>query len=133
MDPKIAGLLGAVAGLATMSTAQAATGPAPDPAEALQVSSYAELLAPISNAAAVLQADNAARAKSAEHGNEVELAQAYYTPYYSPPYRYPYRYPLYNYHHHHHHNAYAHHHHHHHNNAFIGIPGIGGVVVGGGR
>ena len=137
MDQKLAGLLGAVAGLATMSTAQASTGPAPDPAEALQASSYADLLAPISNAAAVLQADNAAGAKAAERVNEIELAQAYYTPYYSPPYSYPYRYPLYNYHHHHHHHhhhhAYAHHHHHHHNNAFIGIPGIGGVVVGGER
>ena len=137
MDPKIAGLLGAVAGLATMNTAQAATSPAPNPAEALQASSYADLLAPISDAAAVLEADNAARATAAERLNEVELAQGYYYPYYSPPppvYRYDY--PAYNYHHHHHHHhhhAYAHHHHHHHNNAFIGIPGVGGVVVGGGR
>ncbi len=134
MDKKIAGLLGAVAGLATMSTAQASTGPASDPAEPLQASSYADLLAPISNPAAALQADNEVRANAAERLNEVELAQAYYTPYYSPPYSYPYRYPAYNYHHHHHHHhhhAYAHHHHHHHNNAFIGIPGIGGVVVGG--
>ena len=45
-DKKIAGLLGAVAGLATLSTAQAATNPAPDPAEALQASSYADLLGP---------------------------------------------------------------------------------------
>jgi ABC-type nickel/cobalt efflux system permease component RcnA len=136
MDKKIAGLLGAVAGLATMSTAQAATNPAPDPAEALQVSSYADLLAPISNAAAALEADNAARATAAEGLNEVKLAQAYYYPSYSPPPpNYPYSYPAYNYHHHHHHHhhAYAHHHHHHHNNAFIGIPGVGGVVVGGER
>lgn len=132
MDPKIAGLLGAVAGLATMSTAQAATGPVPDRAEALQVSSYADLLAPISNAAAALEADNAARAQAAERLNEFELAQAYY-PYYSPPPPvYRYGYPAYNNHHHHHH-AYAHHHHHHHNNAFVGIPGVGGVVIGGGR
>ncbi len=41
MDKKIAGLLGAVAGLATMSAVQAATTPAPDPAEALAASSYA--------------------------------------------------------------------------------------------
>lgn len=137
MDPKIAGLLGAVAGLATMSTGQAATSPAPDPAEALQASSYADLLAPVSNAAAVLEADNAARAQAAERPNEFELAQGYYYPYYSPPPPvYRYGYPAYNYHHHHHHhhhNAYAHHHHHHHNNAFIGIPGVGGVVIGGGR
>jgi hypothetical protein len=137
MDPKIAGLLGAVAGLATMSTAQAATSSAPNPAEALQASSYADLLAPIANAAAVLEADNVSRALAAERLNEVELAQAYYYPYYSPPPpAYRYDYPAYNYHHHHHHHhhhAYAHHHHHHHNNAFIGIPGVGGVVVGGER
>lgn len=144
MDKKIAGLLGAAAGLATMSAAQAAVSPAPDPAEALQASSYADLLAPISNAAAVLEADNTARAQSADRLNEFELAQAYYYPYYSPYYpyysppppAYRYGYPAYNYHHHHHHHhhhAYAHHHHHHHNNAFIGIPGVGGVVVGGGR
>jgi hypothetical protein len=130
MDKKIVGLLGAVAGLATMSTAQAATGPAPDAAEAPQASSYADLLAPISNPAAVLKADNAAREKAAEGLNEVELAQAYYYPYYSAPYGYPaYRY--HHHHHHHHHHAARHHHHHHHNTAFIGIPGIGGVVVGG--
>lgn len=124
MDKKLAGLLGAVAGLATISTVQAATTPAADPAEALAASSYADLLAPISNPAAVLQADNAARAKAVERLNDVELAQAYY-PAYSPPppnYRYNRR-------HHHHHHA-AHHHHHHHNNAIIGIPGVGGVVVG---
>ena len=111
MDKKIAGLLGAVAGLATMSTAQAATSPAPDSAEALQASSYADLLAPISNPAAMLKADNAAREKAAERLDEVELAQAYYYPSYSPPppnYPYPYPYPAYNYHYHHHH----HHHYH---------------------
>jgi hypothetical protein len=131
MDKKIAGLLGAAAGLATMSTAQAATSPAPNPAEALQASSYADLLAPISNPAAVLKADNAARANGAERLKDVELAQAYYYPYYSPPPpNYRYHRPARNYHHHHHHHAYAHHHHHHHNNAVIGIPGVGGVVVG---
>ena len=73
--------------------AQAVTSPAPDPTEALQASSYADLLAPISNPAAALKADNAARANAAERLNELELAQAYYYPYYSPPppvYRYDY-------------------------------------------
>jgi G3E family GTPase len=128
MDKKLAGLLGAVAGLATITTVQAATTPAADPAEALAASSYADLLAPISNPAAVLQADNAARAKAVERLNDVELAQAYYYPAYSPPspnYRYNRRH-----HHHHHHHAAHHHHHHHHNAAVIGIPGVGGVVVG---
>lgn len=122
MDKKIAGLLGAVAGLATMSAAQAATEPASNPSEALQASSYADLLAPIPNAVEALKADNTARAQ------KIELAQ-YYNPYYSGYYRYPY---YHHHHHHHHHNNYysrRHHHHHHHNSAFIGIPGVGGVVV----
>lgn len=128
MDKKIAGLLGAVAGLATVGTAQAAIPPAPNP-EGLQASSYADLLAPIPNAVEALQADNAAWARN------IELAQYYYN---GPAYGYPnggpaygyYSNPYYHHHHHHHNNYYAHHHHHHHNNsAFIGIPGVGGVVV----
>lgn len=132
MEKKIAGLLGAVAGLATMSGAQAAIPAAPEPADALQASSYADLLAPIANPVELLEADNAARAQQPARKSldEVQVAQAYYYP--------PYSYPYYNYHHHHHHNNYYrrysyhhhHHHHHHHNSAFIGIPGIGGVVVG---
>jgi hypothetical protein len=127
MDKKIAGLLGAVAGLATISSAQAAPEPGPTPSEALQASSYADLLAPIPDAVAALEADNAARAQN------LELAQYYgyypYSNYYAyPPYPPP---PYYRHHHHHHHNHYTrhHHHHHHHNSAFIGIPGVGGVVV----
>ena len=124
MDKKIAGLLGAVAGLATVSSAQASTGPAQNATEGPQASSYADLLAPIPNAVELLKADNAARAQN------IELAQwNYYYPYYSYT-PYPYRY--YHHHHHHHHHAYAHHHHHHHHNsAFIGIPGVGGAVIGG--
>lgn len=130
MDKKIAGLLAGVAGLATVSTAQAAIQPAPDPAAALRVTSYADLLAPIPDAVTLLAADNAARVQQPSDG--VQLAQAYYYP--------PYSYPYYNYHHHHHHhhnNFYGRyynnrrHHHHHHNGSFVGIPGIGGVVVGG--
>jgi hypothetical protein len=123
MDKKIAGLLGAVAGLATISSAQAAPESGPTASEGLQASSYVDLLAPIPNAVAALEADNAARAQN------LELAQYYgyypnsnYYPYPPPPY--------YHHHHHHHHNYYSRHdHHHHHNSAFIGIPGVGGVVV----
>jgi membrane-bound lytic murein transglycosylase len=129
MDKKIAGLLGAAAGLATVNAAQAATEPGANPSETLQASSYAELLAPIPNAVEVLKADNAARAQN------IKLAQ-YYNPYYG--YSYPpsgyYAYPYYRpHHHHHHHNNYysRHDHHHHHNSAYIGIPGVGGVVVNG--
>jgi hypothetical protein len=131
MDKRIAGLLAGVAGLATMSAAQAAIQPASDPAEALKASSYADLLSPIPDAVALLEADNAARAQpAAEPAEGVQLAQAYYYP--------PYSYPYYNYHrHHHHHNNYygryyrQQHHHHHHQGAFVGVPGVGGVVIGG--
>jgi hypothetical protein len=64
MEKKTGGLLGAVAGLAAMGTAQAAIHPASTPSEALQVSSYADLLAPIPHATALLRADDEARAKT---------------------------------------------------------------------
>ena len=56
MEKKIAGLLGAVAALGTISGAQAAPAPASDPSDALKVNSYAELLEPIPNAVKVLEA-----------------------------------------------------------------------------
>jgi len=123
MDKKIAGLLGAVAGLATMGAAQAATQPAANPSEALQASSYADLLAPIPNAAAVLRADDAARAEAPASGamEGIQVVQAYY----------PYQ-PYYRHHHHHHHRytrRYSHHHHHHHG-VLVGVPGAGAVVIG---
>ncbi|HVC57181.1 MAG TPA: hypothetical protein VND95_14580 [Stellaceae bacterium] len=123
MDKKIAGLIGAVVGLAAMSSAQAAINPATNPAEGMQASSYADLLAPIANAVALLRADDAARA--AEEA-PVEVAQ-----YYNPAYPYQYHH-----HHHHHHRTYRRvyhrrYHHHHHHSAYIGIPGVAGVVVGG--
>jgi len=128
MDKKIAGLLGAVAGLATIGPAQAAVNPTSDPAEALRAASYEDLLAPVANAATLLEADNAARARAAEATGGVKLAQAYY---YGPPPPPPYSYYRYHHHHHHHHHAraYHHHHHHHHASAYFGIPGVGGVVV----
>ena len=90
MDKKLAGLLGAVAGLATLGAAQAA----PNPTDALQASSYADLLAPIPNASALLKADDAAPATNA--AAEPLLAQYYYPPSYSYQ-------PYYHHHHHHHH------------------------------
>ena len=56
MDRKIAGLLGAVATLGTLNATQAAPAPAPIPADPLQANSFADLLEPIPNAKAVLQA-----------------------------------------------------------------------------
>ena len=111
MDKKIAALLGAVAGVATMGSAQAATGPADNSSDALQASSYADLLAPVPNAVEALKADDA---RAQEAAAEVQLAQYY-------PYPYPPPYYRYRHHHHHHHHAYwrryhHHHHHHHHHN-----------------
>jgi len=129
MDKMTAGLLGAVAGLATIGTAQASTAPATAPT--LQAASYADLLQPIPNAVDLLKADNAARAQDAATSGSFQLAD-----YYGQDYRGDYG-PRY--HHHHHHNygeRYGynrrnehHHHHHHHNNSWIGVPGVGGIVV----
>lgn len=120
MDKIAVGLIGAVAGLATIGATHAASASAPNGPELLQASSYADLLAPVPNAVALLQADNAARVEATAdltpafygyytygYGNPY----AYYPPYYS--YGYP---PYYHHHHHHHHFARRHHHHHHHHN-----------------
>ena len=118
MDKKIAGLLGAVATLGTFGASEAA--PAPAPTDVLRANSFADLLEPIPNAAALLQAiDESAPVRSAE-GN-VQVAQFYH-----------------HHHHHHHHSQYRryydeprvivlppryrrdryHHHHHHHHHSF---------------
>jgi hypothetical protein len=107
MDKKVAGLVGAVSALATMTAAEAAR--AREATEILNPRSYAELLQPIPNAVALLiaaDALSAARAKG-EAGQDpnVKLAQ------------YEYEYGYYHHHHHHHHHRrwwYHHHHHHHH-------------------
>lgn len=116
MDKKIAGLLGAVAAVGALGTAQASAAPAPTPTDVLKANSYADLLEPIPNAAAVLQALDE-QAPAAEP--KVQLAQWYH----------------HHHHHHHHHHGYwrgygygygygprvyvvprryYHHHHHHH-------------------
>ena len=108
MDKKIAGLLGAVAALGTLNAAQAA--PAPTPADMLQANSFADLLQPIPNAKAQLQAiDEREPALAADN---VQLAQFHH-------------------HHHHHHHSHwrrpvivvvphrhRHHHHHHHHHHY---------------
>jgi hypothetical protein len=87
MDKKIVGLLGAVATLGTFTAAEAA----PAPTDVLRANSYADLLEPIPNAVALLQAvDESAPVSATEN---VQLAQFYH------------------HHHHHHHSFYRHHHH----------------------
>ena len=119
MDKKIAGLLGAVAAVTTMTGAQAATQAPARATEALRASSYADLLTPVPNATEALIADNEVLTRKAPAG--MKLA--------------------YDHHHHHHHHVivikrhhrhhyhHHHHHHHHHSGAYIGVPGVGGVVV----
>jgi hypothetical protein len=116
MEKKIAGLLGAMATLGAFGAAQAAPTPAPAPSDVLKANSYADLLEPIQNATAVLQAvDEAAPTPSADDAN-IHLAQIYIE--------------RHHHHHHHHHHAYRrrimvvppryrhHHHHHHHHHSF---------------
>ena len=92
MEKKIAGLLGAVATLGAFNAAQAAPTPSPAPTDVLRANSFADLLEPIPNAAALLQAvDESAPAQSADEN--VQLAQIVIgRPYYH--------------HHHHHHHVY---------------------------
>ena len=102
MDKKIAGLLGAVGALASLNGAQAATGPA-DLATVLKAQTFADLLNPIPNAKATLNAVNEADDQA---GTSFQIAEDRH-------------------HHHHHHHSYRrerriivaprrHHHHHHH-------------------
>ena len=100
MEKKIAGVLGAVAALTTLTAAQAA------PTDVLRANSYAELLNPIPDATAKLRVLNEREASQpAEQEKTLQLA--------------------YHHHHHHHHRAYfrrpvivvphrRYHHHHHH-------------------
>ncbi len=122
MDKKIAGLLGALAGLATAGGAQAAIDPAATSPQALQVTSYADLLAPIANPVGLLRAVEAAQPPEPHPAADFQLAAYHHN------YRYSERHAKA---HHHHHHARVYHHHHHHNNAFFGIPGLGGVVLNG--
>lgn len=124
MDKTTAGLLGAVATLATMGVAQAATPPAPNPSEFMQIGSYTDLLAPVQNAKALLKADNAMQAERGRYQDDVDrtpeniqLADWNQRNYYRRGEE------------HHHHHAYYHHHHHHHHHHVEGyIPGVGVVV-----
>jgi hypothetical protein len=124
MDKKIAGLLGALAGLATAGGAQAAINPAATSPQALQVTSYADLLAPIANPVDLLRAVDASQPPEPRPAADFQLAA-----YHDHHYRYSEHRS--NAHHHHHHARVYHHHHHHHNHAFFGIPGLGGVVLNG--
>jgi hypothetical protein len=105
MDQKIVGIVGAIAGLASLDATQGAATAAPNPDALKGAQSFAELLNPIPNALAMLQAADTAAASQApardqaKQSTDVRVAE---------------------YHHHHHHHRYVkprrHHHHHHHHN-----------------
>jgi hypothetical protein len=109
MEKKIAGLLGAMATLGAFNAAQAAPTPTAAPSDVLRANSFAELLEPIPNAAALLQAVDESGPVSSASEN-IQLAQYH--------------------HHHHHHHAWRrygpvvvvrprrHHHHHHHHHHY---------------
>ena len=104
MDKKIVGLLGAVAGLATVVSAEAATAPAANQAEALRASSYADLLAPIPNAVELVRADDAAQAQASQPASREGVQPvAGFSVQFGYPYGYAYPYRRYHHHHHHHH------------------------------
>jgi hypothetical protein len=86
MQRKLVGAVGVMSAFAALDSAQAAAPSAPDVAEFLKPQSFAELLAPVHNAAALLKAVD--EAQSAERKANPQVAQYYY------------------HHHHHHHHSY---------------------------
>jgi hypothetical protein len=112
MDKTITGLL-AVASVVAIPAAHAASAVPTNLEAAMRADSYADLLKPIPNAAALLKASAAAPAVEGQEADPL-LQQAQLRVYVGPPA--PAYYPPYYYyrHHHHHHHWYHHHHHHHH-------------------
>jgi hypothetical protein len=115
MEKKIAGLLGAMATLGAFNAAQAAPMPNPAPTDVLRANSFADLLEPIPNAAALLRAvDESGPTQSADEN--VQLAQFYHHHHHHHHHHYrryeprivivPPRYRRYHHHHHHHHSFY---------------------------
>ena len=100
MNKTTIGLLGAASALALAGSAQASPAPA-DAGRALgPARSFSELLSPIPNARALLDAENAQAAAQPTSEGSVELAQVYVAP------------PHHHHHHHHHHYRYYGYHHH---------------------
>jgi len=113
MQKKIAGLLGAMATLGAFSAANATSIPSPAPTDVLRANSFADLLEPIPNAAALLLAvDETGPAASAS--DNVQLAQMHHHHHHHHGMRRVIRRMMGHHHHHHHHHHFRHHHHHHH-------------------
>ena len=109
MDKRVVGVIGAITGQASLDGAAQAAAPATPNPDAMNARSFAQLLDPIPNAVAMLQAaDAAAAARDGAVQDDVQVAQVYVVPH----------------HHHHHHRYRRYHHHHHHHRAVIRVPGV---------
>ena len=111
MDKKLAGLLGAVAGVATLGVAHATTQQAVSPLP--MAASYAELLGPTGNATELLVADDASRMQ--QTGSRVQMAQDHHHHHHT-------KVIIKRRHHHHHRKIIIkknHHHHHHHHSMYM--------------
>jgi hypothetical protein len=121
MDKKTVGLVGVIS---VLPLAAAPTADARTLDQVMSPRSYAELLQPIPNAAALLREAEARKATQSEP--RIQMAQYYGNPYYDGYTYYPYRRWRHHHHHHHHHHGwgwggwgyygpprYYHHHHHH--------------------
>jgi hypothetical protein len=110
-NKKLAGLIGAMATLGAFNTAEAAPITGRAPTDILRADSFADLLEPIPNAVALLQAVDE-KAPAASLDEDIKLAQYHHHHHHSQYRRYAPRVvivpPRYRRHHHHHH----HHHHH---------------------
>ena len=116
MDKRIAGVVGAISGLAALDAAQAA---AVDAQPTLPpANSFADLLDPIPNAVALLRAINAVDvsgpATQASDEPQVQLAGYHHHHHRWRHHHHHHRVFIYRHHHHHHHRVFRHHHHHHH-------------------
>jgi hypothetical protein len=108
MDKKIVGLVGVISGLASLGVAQAT----PITTELPKAQSFAELLEPIPNAAALLRvADAAAAARESQYRRNPNV-KLVYDHHHHNYHHHHHPWWWYQQHHHHHHNY---HHHHHHN------------------
>jgi hypothetical protein len=115
MQKKIAGLLGAMATLGAFGAAQAAPMPSPAPTDVLRANSFADLLEPIPNAAALLLAvDQSAPAASAKDNIQLAQYHHHHHHHHHGMRRVIRRMLGHHHHHHHHHHHFRHHHHHHH-------------------
>jgi len=115
MDKKLVGLVGAMSAALPMTAAQSAT--TVEFERTMSVQSYAELLAPVPNARALLETADALaqRARETAAGRE-QVAQwgGYYYHHHHHHHNNYWRRRRYHHHHHHHHHHWYHHHHHHH-------------------